>query len=59
MLKQLNPFKPGVDGTEAECEAMFRDLLGGRIFTDTACCPLEQLRVFRLVQWMSNMEMAA
>lgn len=58
-LNTLNPFVPGVDGSEAECEMMFRELLGGWIFTDTVASPQAQLEVFRLVNAAASLEMAA
>lgn len=59
MLRTLNPFIPGRDGTEAECAFMFRELLGGWIFTDTVATPQEQLEIFRLVTAVAVREMAA
>lgn len=47
MPHSLNPFIPGRDGSEAECEMMFRELLGGWIFFDVVATPEEQLEVFR------------
>lgn len=58
-MKSLNPFKPGRDGTIAECEMMFRELIGGRIWTDTKASPQEQLEIFRLVQFVASREEAA
>lgn len=57
-LNTLNPFKPGRDGSPAECEMMFRELLGGWIFTDTVATPQEQLEIFRLVNAAAVLEAA-
>lgn len=58
-LTTLNPFVPCVDGTEAECAFMFRELLGGWIRFDTIATPQEQLEVLRLINAAASLEMAA
>lgn len=58
MPRSLNPFIPGRDGSPAECEFMFRELLGGWIFTDTVATPEEQLEIFRLFNMVAAREAA-